>query len=177
MSQKRISRATGDKLAKYFMTEAGIKVASRAIACVAGTVTAACPALVTMGGVVTVYLASSVISYGVDKLYDFFSSGEAENYFQELGQKNYARFAQEQAEWEAYLKQHKEEQEKWQRFQDSLIELGRDEVNRQWQQTKAQWNDNLNQRAQYNLTYNAPPEVQEGLDYYEKLNKNLNFNI
>ena len=77
------------------------------------------------------YLASSVISYGVDKLYDFFSSGEAENYFQELGQKNYARFAQEQAEWEAYLKQHKEEQEKWQRFQ----ELGRDEVNRQWQQT------------------------------------------
>ena len=158
------------------MTEAGIKVASRAIAAFVGT-TFACPAAAAAVGTVVILASSSMISYGVDKIYDFFSSGEAEAYFQKLGQKNYARFAQEQAEWEAYLKQHKEEQEKWQRFQDSLIELGRDEVNRQWQQTKAQWNDNLNQRAQYNLTYNAPPEVQEGLDYYEKLNKNLNFNI
>ena len=176
VGQKRISRATGDKLAKYFMTEAGIKVVSRAIACVAGGLSLT-PAVAATGGTFVILIASYMIGYGVDKLYDFFASGEAENYFQELGRKNYARFAQEQAEWEAYVKQHKEEQEKWQRFQDSLIELGRDEVNRQWQQTKAQWNDNLNQRAQYNLTYNAPPEVQEGLDYYEKLNKNLNFNI
>ena len=58
-----------------------------------------------------------------------------------------------------------------------MIELGRDEVNRQWQETLGQWNDNLNQRAQYNLTYNAPSEVEEGLDYYEKINKNVNTDL
>ena len=135
------------------------------------------PAVAATGGTFVILIASYMIGYGVDKLYDFFASGEAENYFQELGRKNYARFAQEQAEWEAYVKQHKEEQEKWQRFQDSLIELGRDEVNRQWQETLGQWNDNLNQRAQYNLTYNAPSEVEEGLDYYEKINKNVNTDL
>ena len=119
VSQKRISRATGDKLAKYFMTEVGIKVASRAIAGVVGGLSFTPIAAVT-GGAITVLIASSIIGYGVDKIYDFFSSGEAEAYFQKLGQDNYARFMKEQAEWDEYLKKNRQQQEEWNRFIRSL---------------------------------------------------------
>ena len=119
VGQKRISRATGDKLAKYFMTEVGIKVASRAIAAFVGT-TFACPAAAAAVGTVVILASSSMISYGVDKIYDFFSSGEAEAYFQKLGQDNYARFMKEQAEWDEYLKKNRQQQEKWNGFIRSL---------------------------------------------------------
>ena len=171
VSQKRISRATGDKLAKYFMTEVGIKVASRAIAGVAGTVTVTCPALVTIGGVATVLLASYAIGNGVDKIYDFFSSGEAEAYFQKLGQDNYARFMKEQAEWDEYLKKNKQQQEEWNGFIRSLdpyAEAAKKEMKEPIINGLKAIDNKAQEMGQENFKL-LPQEMQQGAKLFEEM--------
>ena len=170
VSQKRISRATGDKLAKYFMTEVGIKVASRAIAGVAGGLSFTPIAAVT-GGAITVLIASSIIGYGVDKIYDFFSSGEAEAYFQKLGQDNYARFMKEQAEWDEYLKKNKQQQEEWNGFIRSLdpyAEAAKKEMKEPIINGLKAIDNKAQEMGQENFKL-LPQEMQQGAKLFEEM--------